>query len=132
MLYTSQRMEVYMLIVYFIHRKCVNITLSHHLQLKLQCNFTYTIKGFFSCKIDCNFFLVTNCSHKLTFFYSYIYRYFEFKYCLFKFIWKLCVELQRLIILRLCDHSWNVDSLKCMSIIRMLMSWIFNLLHVYI
>ncbi len=52
-------MEVYTLIVYFIHGKCAHITLSHHLRLKVQCDFTYAIKGFFSCKVDCNYFLIT-------------------------------------------------------------------------
>jgi hypothetical protein len=69
MLYTNQRMEMYMLSIYFIHGKCVNITLNHHLQLKVQCDFIYATKGFFSNKVDCNWFLVTNCSHKLVFFY---------------------------------------------------------------
>jgi hypothetical protein len=60
MLYSNQRMEAYMLTIYFIHRKCANIMLSHHLQLKVQCDFTYATKGFFSCKVDCKLFLVTN------------------------------------------------------------------------
>jgi hypothetical protein len=64
MLYLDQRMEVYMLVVYFIHGKCVDITLSHQLQPKVQCNFIYATKGFFNCKVDCDFF-----NHKLMFFY---------------------------------------------------------------
>ncbi len=45
MLYVSQRMGVYMFMVYFIYRKCVDIILSHHLQLKVQCDFTYALKA---------------------------------------------------------------------------------------
>jgi hypothetical protein len=67
MLYASQKMEMFTFITYFIHGKCVDITVSHHLQLKVQCNFTYAIKGFFSCEIDCNYFEITNCNCKLTF-----------------------------------------------------------------
>jgi hypothetical protein len=40
------------LIIYFIHGKCVDITLNHHLRLKVQCNFIYTTKGSFSYKVD--------------------------------------------------------------------------------
>jgi hypothetical protein len=40
-----QRMEVYMLTIYFIHGKCVEIMLSYHLQLKVQCNSIYATKG---------------------------------------------------------------------------------------
>ncbi len=68
MLYTSQKVEVYTLIIYVIHGKCANTMLSHHLRLKVQCNFTYVIKGFEN--FDCNYFLVTNYSCKLVFFTS--------------------------------------------------------------
>jgi hypothetical protein len=51
---------MYMFTIYFIQGKCVDITLSHHLRLKVQCDFTYATKGFFSCKVDCNFFLIIN------------------------------------------------------------------------
>jgi hypothetical protein len=54
MLYDNQRMEMYMLTVYFIHGKCADIMLSHHLWLKVQCDFIYATK------VDCNYFLVTN------------------------------------------------------------------------
>jgi hypothetical protein len=47
MLYVNQRIEMYTLIVYFIHGNNVNIMLNHHLQLKVQCDFTYVIEGFF-------------------------------------------------------------------------------------
>jgi hypothetical protein len=60
---------VYTLIIYLIHVKCANITLSHHLRVKGQWDFTYAIKEFFSYKVDCNYFLITNCNRKLTFFY---------------------------------------------------------------
>ncbi len=60
MLYNSQKMEMYTFTIYLIHGKCVNIMLSHDLQLKVQCDFTYATKGFFSYKIDFNF-----CYHKL-------------------------------------------------------------------
>jgi hypothetical protein len=51
MLYTSQKMEVSTLIIYFIHWKCVDITRSHHLRLKVQCNFPYATKGFLVVKL---------------------------------------------------------------------------------
>ncbi len=54
-----QSMEVYTLIIYFIYEKCVDIILNYHLQLKVQCNFIYATKDFFSCKVDCNCFLIT-------------------------------------------------------------------------
>jgi len=60
MLYTNQDMEVYTLTIYFIHGKCADIMLSHHLQQKVQCYLAYATQGFFSCKVDCNCFLVTN------------------------------------------------------------------------
>jgi hypothetical protein len=69
MLYVSQSMEVYTLIIYFIYEKRVNITLNYHLQLKVQCNFIYATKGFFCYKVDCNCFLITNHNRKLAFFY---------------------------------------------------------------
>ncbi len=50
-------MEMYTLTVYLIYGKRVNIILSHHLQLKVQCDFTHAIKGFVSYKVDCNYFL---------------------------------------------------------------------------
>jgi hypothetical protein len=56
MLYVKQNMEVYMLTIYFIYEKCVDITLNHHLQLKVWCNFIYVTKIFLSRKIHCNFF----------------------------------------------------------------------------
>jgi hypothetical protein len=68
MLYINQDMEVYMLTIYFIHGKCVDIMLTHHLQLIVQCYLVYATQGFFSFKVDCNCFLVTNCNHKLMFF----------------------------------------------------------------
>jgi hypothetical protein len=37
---------------------------NHHLQLKVQCDFTYATKGFFNCKVNCNCFLITNCNRK--------------------------------------------------------------------
>jgi hypothetical protein len=37
---------------------------NHHLQLKVQCDFIYATKGFFSYKVNCNCFLVTNCDPK--------------------------------------------------------------------
>ncbi len=62
-------MEVYTLIIYFIYEKCVDITLNYHLQLKVQCNFIYVTKDFFSCKVHCDCFLITNWNHKLAFSY---------------------------------------------------------------
>ncbi len=50
-------MEMYTLTIYHIYGKCVNIMLSHHLQLKVQCDFIYATKGFFSYKVDCNYVL---------------------------------------------------------------------------
>ncbi len=68
---TFQRMEVYMLTIYFIHGKCVEIMWSHHLWLKVQCNFTYATNGCFNCKVDYNYFLVTNYRRcKLVFFFT--------------------------------------------------------------
>ncbi len=63
-------MEVYTLTIYFIHGKCASIMLSHHLQLKVLCDFTYATNGIFNYKLDCNCLLVINCTHKLTFFIS--------------------------------------------------------------
>jgi hypothetical protein len=57
MLYSCQKMEMYTLTIYHIYGKCVNIMLSHHLQLKVQCDFIYATKGFFSYKVDCNYVL---------------------------------------------------------------------------
>jgi hypothetical protein len=48
---------MYMLTIYFIHGKCVDITLNHRLQLKVQCNFTHATKGFFNYKFNYNYFL---------------------------------------------------------------------------
>ncbi len=68
MLYVNQSMEMYTSTIYFIYENYVDITLNYHLQLKVQCNFIYATKGFFSCKVDCNCFLITYCNSKLTFF----------------------------------------------------------------
>jgi hypothetical protein len=66
MLYVSQKLKVYMLTIYFIDEKCVDY-MNHHLWLKTYCDFTYATKGFFSCKVNYNYFLITNWSYKLTF-----------------------------------------------------------------
>ncbi len=62
-------MEVYTLTIYFIHEKCVDITMSYHLLLKVQCDFIYAIMKLFSWKLFCNYFLITNWNCKLTIFY---------------------------------------------------------------
>jgi hypothetical protein len=36
----GQHMNLYILIIYIIHMKCVNIIMNHHLQLDVGCNFT--------------------------------------------------------------------------------------------
>ncbi len=63
----NQHIKPYMLTIYIIHVKCANIMVNHHLQLNVECNFTYVINGFLVTSVDCNLFIVTNYSCKLTF-----------------------------------------------------------------
>jgi hypothetical protein len=51
---------MYMLIIYFIHVKCANITLSHHLQLKVHVTSLMQLKDFLVAKL-----LQLFSSHKL-------------------------------------------------------------------
>jgi hypothetical protein len=64
----NQHIKLYMLTIYIIHVKCANIMVNHHLQLNVECNFTYVINGFLVASVDCNLFVVTNYSRKLIFF----------------------------------------------------------------
>jgi hypothetical protein len=51
-----KRMEMFTLIIYFIHGKYVDIMLSHHLWLNIQCDFTYATKGFLITKLIATIF----------------------------------------------------------------------------
>jgi hypothetical protein len=62
-------MIIYMLNIYFIHGKCVDIMLSHDLKLKVQFDFIYVTKGFCNYKVDCNYFLITNYNMKIKLFF---------------------------------------------------------------
>jgi len=42
----NQHFKLYMLTIYFIHVKCANIMVNHHLQLNIEYNFTYAINDF--------------------------------------------------------------------------------------
>jgi hypothetical protein len=57
---------MYMLTLYFIYGKCVDITLNHHLQLKVQYDFTHATKGFLVINLIITVF-ITNCNRKLLF-----------------------------------------------------------------
>ncbi len=46
-----------------------DIMFSHHLQLDVECNFTYVTNRILIIHVDCNLFLVANNNHKLRFFF---------------------------------------------------------------
>jgi hypothetical protein len=64
----SQRMNVYMLIVYIIQVECDDIMLNHHLWLDVACDFTYATNGILIIHFGCNLFLVVNYNFKLRLF----------------------------------------------------------------
>jgi hypothetical protein len=57
-----------MLTIYIIHGECDDIMLSHHLQLDVECNFSYVTNNIFVVHVGSNLFLVTNYNHKLKLF----------------------------------------------------------------
>jgi len=62
----GQRMK---LIVYIIHGPFGDITLSYNLQLDVGCNFAYATKKNLVVNVDYYYFIITNWSCKLTFFF---------------------------------------------------------------
>jgi hypothetical protein len=65
----SQGMRTYMLTIYIIHVKYVDIIMNYYLWLDVECNFIYAINEFLIVNVHCNLFIVANYSHKLTLFY---------------------------------------------------------------
>jgi hypothetical protein len=49
-----------MLTIYIIHVECDDITLSHHLQLDVACDFIYVTNGILIVQVSCNLILVAN------------------------------------------------------------------------
>jgi hypothetical protein len=62
----DQWMKPYMLTIYIIHVECVNVMANHHLWLDVGCDFIYAINEILIIYVDCNLFIITNYSHKLT------------------------------------------------------------------
>jgi hypothetical protein len=52
----NQWMRTYVLNVYIIHVKCVDIMVNHHLQLDIECDFTY-ICNYYISVIDFHYYL---------------------------------------------------------------------------
>jgi hypothetical protein len=68
--YTNgQRMNMHMLIIYIIHGLFGDVMLSHDLWPNVGCDFTYVIKTILVVNVSCNYFIVANWSHNLTFFF---------------------------------------------------------------
>jgi len=68
--YTNgQKMNIYTLTIYIIHGPFDYVTLSYDLWLDVGCNFTYATKAILVVNVGYNYFIVTNWSHKLTFFF---------------------------------------------------------------
>jgi len=59
-----------MLTIYMIYVECGDIMLSRHLQLDVECDFTYVTNGILIIHVDCNLSLVAHNSHKLNFFFN--------------------------------------------------------------
>lgn len=56
----DQQIKMYILIVYIIHVKYVDIIMSHHLELNIECDFIYVINEFLITYVDCNLFVIVN------------------------------------------------------------------------
>lgn len=64
---SGQWIRLYMLTIYIIHVECVDITMNHHLQLNVACNFMYSTNGFLIKCIDYKKIIIINYNYKLTF-----------------------------------------------------------------
>jgi hypothetical protein len=56
----SQKLNMYMLIVYIIHSAFGDVMLNHNLQLNVRCNFNYVIKANLVVNINYKCFIVAN------------------------------------------------------------------------
>jgi hypothetical protein len=65
----SQGIKTYVLIIYIIHVRYVDIVMNYYLRLDVGCDFIYAINKFLVIYVYCNLFIDAIYSHKLALFY---------------------------------------------------------------